>query len=79
LALSYLRDKAMKMIEMPLIDQAKCNGCGLCLSVCSCQALVLVGNVVTVVETTDCGWCTLCEAVCPTGAIRCLYEVVIEE
>ena len=67
------------MAEMPVIDQEKCNGCGLCISVCSCNALVLVDNIITVIETEECHWCTLCEAVCPTGAISCPFEIVIEE
>ena len=66
------------MIEMPVIDLEKCNGCGLCISVCSCRALVMVGNIVTIIETEECGWCTQCEAVCPTGAIRCPFEIVFE-
>ena len=67
------------MIEMPLVDQEKCNGCGLCVSVCYCSALVLVDNVVTVVETEECSWCTNCEAVCPIGAISCPFDIVIEQ
>ena len=67
------------MIEMPVIDREKCNGCGLCVSVCYCQALVLVDDVITVIETKACGWCTQCEAVCPTGAISCPFEIVVEE
>ena len=66
------------MIEMPVLNRERCNGCGLCISVCYCGALVLVDNVVTVVETEECGWCTQCEAVCPTGAIRCPCEIVIK-
>ena len=67
------------MVEMPIIDPEKCDGCGLCISVCSCQALVLVDNVVTIIATEECHWCTICEAVCPTGAISCSFEIVIEE
>ena len=67
------------MAEMPVIDPKKCNGCGLCISVCTCNALVLVENVVTIIEVEDCGWCTQCEVVCPTGAIGCPFEIVIEE
>lgn len=67
------------MAEMPVIDQEKCNGCGLCIGVCSCNALVLIENVVTVIETEECGWCIQCEVVCPTGAIACSFEIVIEE
>ena len=69
----------MIMIEMPLIDQAKCNGCGLCMSVCFCNALKMVDNVVAIIETEECDWCTHCEAVCPTGAISCPFEIVIEQ
>ena len=67
------------MFEMPLVDKEKCNGCGLCISVCSCGALVMVNNIVTVIEIEECGWCGLCEAICPTGAISCPFEIVIEE
>ena len=66
------------MVEMPVVDKYKCNGCGLCISVCYCNALMLVEGVVTVVETEQCGWCTECEAVCPTGAIACPFEIVFE-
>ncbi len=67
------------MAEMPVIDPKKCDGCGLCISVCSCKALVLIGNVITIIETEECRWCLQCEVVCPTGAIGCPFEIVIEE
>lgn len=65
--------------EMPVIDLEKCNGCGLCVSVCHHNRLALVNNVITVIETKECDWCTDCEAVCTTGAITCPFEIVIEE
>ncbi len=65
--------------EIPVIEQAKCNGCGLCISVCNCNALVLIDNVVRVIATEECDWCTQCEAVCPTRAISCFFEIIIEE
>ena len=67
------------MSDIPVIDQERCNGCGLCITVCACKSLVLVGNVIAFIETGNCGWCTWCEAVCPTGAINCPFEVIIEE
>ena len=67
------------MFDMPIIDAELCNGCGLCLTVCECGALVITGTIVTIQETDDCGYCTECEAVCPTGAIQCPYEIVIED
>lgn len=66
------------MGEMPLIDMGKCDGCGLCISVCACKALVLVDNVITIIEVEECQWCTLCEAICPQGAINCPFEIVFE-
>ncbi|MFQ5875683.1 MAG: ATP-binding protein [Dehalococcoidia bacterium] len=53
---------------MPVIDREKCDGCGLCVSVCYCNALVLVDNVITVIKTEACTWCTECEAVKITSA-----------
>jgi MinD superfamily P-loop ATPase len=66
------------MGEMPIIDQDKCQGCGLCVSVCACGALVIVDKMVKAVEVGECQWCTLCELVCPNGAITCPFEIVIE-
>ena len=63
---------------MPIIDHQKCNGCGLCVSVCKCGALILENNVVMVIEVEECQWCTQCEAVCPTNAISCPFEIIIE-
>ena len=71
------------MGEMPVVDRNKCDGCGLCVEVCSCHALVVVGNKVEIIEKVECQscarWCTMCEMVCPTGAIQCPFEVVTEE
>jgi uncharacterized Fe-S center protein len=64
---------------MPQIIIEKCNGCGLCITVCKCNALVKQGSSITIVEVDNCGWCTQCEAVCPTGAISCPFEIVVEE
>ncbi len=60
----------------PQIDLEKCDGCGLCTSICG--GWVLVDGVVIIEETIDCDWCTLCEVICPRGAIRCSFEIVVE-
>ena len=69
------------MARMPVIDREKCDGCGLCVSICHCSILVLVDNVVTIIEKKKCAlcncWCTQCELICPTGAISCPFEIVI--
>jgi MinD superfamily P-loop ATPase len=66
------------MNEMPTIEREKCDGCGLCVRVCSIKAVVLVNNVIEIIETEECNWCAQCEAVCPTGAISCAFEIVSE-
>ena len=67
------------MALMPHLYLEKCNGCGLCVAVCTCHALQMVDNMVIIVATeTECNWCTLCEAICPTDAIACPFEIVIE-
>ncbi len=67
------------MIEMPVIDPEKCNGCGLCVDVCACGAIEMADGVVIIIETESCGWCLQCEVVCPTGAISCAYEISADE
>ncbi len=51
---------------MVIIDQEKCNGCGLCKSDC-------IGHVIEVEEKASilrgCFQCGHCVAICPTGAV----------
>jgi MinD superfamily P-loop ATPase len=67
------------MSDMPIIDEAKCQQCGLCVDICTCGALVMKDNAVKIVKADECGWCTMCELVCPTGAISCPFEIIIED
>ena len=67
------------MAIFPVIDLSKCNGCSLCVSVCERGGILMGDNrMLIIVDTVECDWCAYCEAVCPTGAIRCAYEIVIE-
>lgn len=67
------------MPEMPKLDPEKCDRCGLCVSACTCGAIVLIDNTITIIETDDCGWCTTCELICPNNAIVCAYEIVFDK
>ncbi len=67
------------MSTLPVLDPARCDGCGLCVAVCRCGALVMLGETVTILQVDDCGWCCDCELVCETGALQCPYEIVIIE
>ena len=66
------------MTELPIIDEEKCDGCGLCVSVCACGALIMVENTIQAVEMDECRWCTPCELVCPNEAIVCPFDIIIE-
>ena len=69
------------VVGMPMIFEEKCNGCGLCVQVCPCQAIVPSGNSIRIMQEKNCPgcnkWCTLCEEVCPMGIpVRKLYRKV---
>jgi len=61
---------------LPIFDATKCDGCGLCVTVCRCGAIVMGDKVISVLNVDDCGWCTDCELVCTTGALQCPFEIV---
>ncbi len=68
------------MTLLPLYDVTRCDGCGLCVSVCKCGALAMTeDHTVTIVQMDDCGWCGDCELVCETGALQCPFEVVFTD
>lgn len=67
------------MSLMPIFDPDKCDGCGLCVTVCRCGALAMSGDTVTIVQVDNCGWCTDCELVCQTGALQCPFEIILTE
>lgn len=54
------------------INTEKCNGCGLCVSVCKDFGLVVENGKVKISDTSffGCIGCGHCMAICPTGAIE---------
>lgn len=54
--------------QAPAIDQKKCTGCGLCLTVCPDQTLSLLHGK-AMVSGDRCLACGHCRAICPAAAI----------
>lgn len=56
--------------QMIQIDEAKCDGCGLCMPGCPEGALALVDGVARLVRESFCDGLGACLGHCPTGALR---------
>lgn len=60
----------------PIIDESRCDGCGLCVELCSTGALALRDGKAVVVNPGACVYEGVCEDICPRGAIGRPFEVV---
>ena len=50
------------------IDQAKCDRCGTCISVCPANALLLLCDKL-VIDDALCSGCATCVKICPFAAL----------
>lgn len=55
-------------IEIPVINEEKCDHCGKCVELCAFNALLVAGDMVLVFPEL-CHGCGGCSYFCPTGAI----------
>jgi NAD-dependent dihydropyrimidine dehydrogenase PreA subunit len=62
---------------MPEIDPTKCDGCGLCVSLCPTGALAMQGALAVIAYPDLCSYCATCEDICPTEAIGLPYQIVL--
>ena len=56
-------------VELPVVDGAKCIGCGDCVSACPTKCLAMAGRTPWLARPLDCISCAACAMVCPTDAI----------
>ena len=56
------------------VDNNKCTGCGLCVEVCSVEAISLSPQKIIEIETDNCIECGACENECPNGAITVIQR-----
>jgi 2-oxoglutarate ferredoxin oxidoreductase subunit delta len=63
-----------------LIDIERCKGCGLCVTVCSKNGIVVSdqsnqkGYFPAQAKNTDCNACAHCAIICPEAGIRVILE-----
>lgn len=72
-ALEALRDARKKKIVLPvyIVVDEKCTGCGACVNLTACPAIVLpVGKKKPVILPELCAGCGLCASICPFNAIE---------
>ena len=62
---------------MVKVNQALCEGCGVCVDECLTQAITLV-NDTALVDVALCDGCGVCIEVCPNGALTWVAEPVPE-
>jgi MinD superfamily P-loop ATPase len=65
-----------EQLILPLIDQARCTGCGVCAKLCPTNAVEVHANLAAIVRPLACTYCELCETYCPTGAIGRPFTIV---
>jgi len=61
---------------LPLIDQQRCTGCGLCVRLCPTHAVEVRGALAVITRPEACIFCDVCESYCPEGAIGRPFTVL---
>jgi formate hydrogenlyase subunit 6/NADH:ubiquinone oxidoreductase subunit I len=57
------------MNELPLLDETRCTGCGVCAEVCPTECLEMEGPLPWLPRPLDCVSCSLCVLICPVEAL----------
>ena len=56
--------------ELPLLDETRCTGCGVCVEVCPTECLEMGGPLPWLPRPLDCVSCSLCVLLCPDNALK---------
>ncbi len=59
----------MIALELPVVDERRCVGCGDCVLLCPADCLAMSGPLPWLPQPLRCVSCTLCVIVCPVNAL----------
>ena len=62
-----------RLVELPVVDEALCTGCGWCVDVCPTECLALRRYLPWLPRPMDCISCQLCVLICPADALKMEY------
>jgi formate hydrogenlyase subunit 6/NADH:ubiquinone oxidoreductase subunit I len=68
----------MTLLELPVLNETLCVGCGDCVAVCPADCLAMAGPLPWLPRPADCVSCALCVLVCPTRALE-LQAAAVED
>jgi ferredoxin len=56
------------------VDEKKCSGCGLCVDIGHCSAIVLTDGKLASIDPALCKGCSTCIDLCPKSAMRMIEK-----
>ena len=59
-----------RQVELPVVDETRCTGCGWCVEACPSACLALGRHLPWLPRPLDCISCSLCALICPDEALE---------
>lgn len=59
-----------RLVELPVVDETRCTGCGWCVAVCPTDCLAMGPHLPWLIRPVDCVSCSLCVFICPADALE---------